>query len=305
MGKYILQRLLQVIPVLFIISFILYALVYVAGDPIVQLLGDEATPEQVASLRDALGLNQPFYVQYGIFLKNALTGQFGISYRYNIPAFDLVMQRLPATIQLGFFAMLFSVGIAIPLGILSALKQNSLSDVLITGASVLGKAMPSFWQGIMLILAFAVIIPIFPVSGRGSPAHLVLPMITLGWNSAAEMTRLVRSNMLEVLQQDYVRTAKSKGLPGYIVVFRHAFRNCLIPVVTIMSMQVAHLVGGSMIAETVFAWPGMGQLLVQAVNLRDMAVVQACVMISATAIVVMNLVADILYRAVDPRIKFH
>ncbi|BAE86147.1 ABC transporter permease [Desulfitobacterium hafniense] len=305
MGKYILNRLLQIIPVLLIISLIVFILVYVAGDPVTLMLADEATPEQIATLREALGLNKPFYVQYGIFLKNMLMGDFGTSFRYHQPALAIVLDRLPASIQLGTYTMLFTIAIAIPLGILSALKQNSIPDVFITGVSVLGKAMPTFWQGIMLILAFAVIFPIFPVSGRGTPAHIVLPMITLGWNSAAQMTRLIRSNMLEVLQRDYVRTAKSKGLPGYVVVFRHAFRNCLIPVVTIMSMQIAHLVGGSMITETVFAWPGMGQLLVQAVNARDMAIVQACVMISATAIVFMNLMADIVYRIVDPRIKFN
>jgi peptide/nickel transport system permease protein len=275
-----------------------------AGDPVSLMLPDSATPEQIAALRDALGLNQPFFVQYGIFLKNMMMGDFGESFRYNQDAMSIVLERLPASLQVGALAMILAVIISIPLGVWSATRQNSVIDLFITGTSVLGKAMPNFWKGLMLVLVFSVIFPIFPVSGSGSFMHMILPAITLGGGTAAEMTRLVRSNMLEALGQDYVRTARSKGLKNSVVIYRHAFKNCLIPVITILTVQLPFLIGGSLITETVFAWPGIGQLLVQAVNARDMAIVQAGVFIIALFVIVMNMLGDILYRVVDPRIKY-
>jgi peptide/nickel transport system permease protein len=304
MKRYLVRYLLQFIPVLLIISLIVFTLVYMAGDPVALMLPDSATPKQIAALRDALGLNQPFFVQYGIFLKNMIMGDFGESFRYNQDALTIVLERFPASLQVGLLAMVIAVSISIPLGIWSATKQNSVIDLFITGTSVLGKAMPNFWKGLMLVLIFSVIIPIFPVSGSGSFMHMILPAITLGGGTAAEMTRLVRSNMLEALGQDYVRTAKSKGLKDSVVIYRHAFKNCLIPVITILTVQLPFLIGGSLITETVFAWPGIGQLLVQAVNARDMAIVQAGVFIIALFVIVMNMLGDILYRVVDPRIKY-
>jgi peptide/nickel transport system permease protein len=304
MKRYLVRYLLQIIPVLLIISLIVFTLVYMAGDPVALMLPDSATPKQIAALRDALGLNQPFFVQYGIFLKNMIMGDFGESFRYNQDALTIVLERFPASLQVGLLAMVIAVSISIPLGIWSATKQNSVIDLFITGTSVLGKAMPNFWKGLMLVLIFSVIIPIFPVSGSGSFMHMILPAITLGGGTAAEMTRLVRSNMLEALGQDYVRTAKSKGLKDSVVIYRHAFKNCLIPVITILTVQLPFLIGGSLITETVFAWPGIGQLLVQAVNARDMAIVQAGVFIIALFVIVMNMLGDILYRVVDPRIKY-
>jgi peptide/nickel transport system permease protein len=304
MKRYFVRYLLQIIPVLLIISLIVFTLVYMAGDPVALMLPDSATPEQIAALRDALGLNQPFFVQYWIFLKNMFMGDFGESFRYNQDALTLVLERFPASLQVGLLAMVIAVSISIPLGIWSATKQNSVIDLFITGTSVLGKAMPNFWKGLMLVLIFSVMIPIFPVSGSGSFMHMILPAITLGGGTAAEMTRLVRSNMLEALGQDYVRTAKSKGLKDSVVIYRHAFKNCLIPVITILTVQLPFLIGGSLITETVFAWPGIGQLLVQAVNARDMAIVQAGVFIIALFVIVMNMLGDILYRLVDPRIKY-
>lgn len=304
MRRYLLRRILQIIPVLLIISFIVFSLVYLAGDPVALMLPEEATQEEIHNLREALGLNEPFYVQYGIFLSNALQGDFGTSYRYNQDALSIVIERLPQTLELAAISMLFATIIAIPLGIWSASKQNSFTDLFVTGASVLGKAMPNFWLGIMLILLLSVNLAIFPVSGRGTVMHIVLPAITLGTAIAAEMTRLIRSNMIEIMQQDYVRTAKSKGQKDSIVTYRHAFKNCLIPVVTIMALQTSGLIGGALVTEVVFAWPGMGQLLVQAVNARDMAIVQACVFVIALAVIIMNLLADIIYRLIDPRINF-
>jgi peptide/nickel transport system permease protein len=302
--RYLLKNVLQVIPVLLIITLIVFLLVRVTGDPVALMLPETATEKQVEQLTETLGLNDPLYIQYGRYMADLLQGNFGESFRYNQEALPIVLERLPASFELAFASMIVATLIAIPLGILSAIKRNSFLDLFVTGGSVLGKAMPSFWLGIMLILLLAVQFQIFPVSGRGSLLHLVLPAITLGTAISAEMTRLIRSSMLEILGQDYIRTARSKGLIEAVVVNKHAFRNALIPVVTIMALQTSTLIGGTLITETVFAWPGMGQLLVQAVNLRDMAVVQAATFIIALLVISSNLLADLTYRYLDPRIKY-
>ncbi|SIT72787.1 ABC transporter permease [Edaphobacillus lindanitolerans] len=302
--KYLLKSLLKTIPVLLFITLIVFVLMRLTGDPVSLMLPETATQEERETLKNSLGLNDPLPVQYMHFLGDLVKGDFGDSFRYNTDALELVMERLPATIELAIAAMIVAVIISIPLGILSAIKRNSFMDLFITGGAVLGKAMPSFWLGIMLILLFSVMFQLFPVSGRGTLGHLVLPAITLGTGIAAEMTRLIRSSMLEILGQDFIRTARSKGLRETVVVNQHAFRNALIPVVTIMALQTATLVGGTLITETVFAWPGLGQLLVQAVNLRDMAVVQAATFIIAIFVIVSNLSADLIYRLLDPRIKY-
>ncbi|PTM59056.1 ABC transporter permease [Desmospora activa] len=303
--KYFFKSLLQVIPVLFIISLIVFILVNVTGNPVDLMLPETATEEDRANLIQALGLDQPLHVQYFRFLKNAVQGDFGESFRYNQPALPIVLERLPATIELAVTSMIVATLLSIPLGILSAVKRNTFLDVLITGGAVLGKAMPNFWLGIMLILILSVTLKIFPVSGHGTFLHLVLPAITLGTGIAAEMTRLIRSSMLEILGQDYIRTARSKGLMEIIVVNKHALRNALIPVVTIMALQTSTLIGGTLITETVFSWPGMGQLLIQAVNTRDMALVQAAVFVIALFVILGNLLADLTYRYLDPRIKYN
>lgn len=304
MRKYLIRRLLQIIPVLFIITFVVFVLVYKAGDPVALMLPEDASESDRAAMREALGLNEPFLVQYFSFVGDMLKGDFGTSFRSNQEALPLVLERLPATLELAAASMLVAIILAIPLGIYSARKQNTLSDLFITGGSVLGKAMPNFWLGIILILLFAVNVQMFPVSGRGSLMHLVLPAITLGTGIAAEMTRLIRSSMLEIFNQDYIRTAKSKGVSNTVLVYKHAFRNSLIPVVTIMGLQISHLVSGALITETVFAWPGVGQLLIQAVNGRDMAVVQAAVFVIALLVIVVNLLTDLVYRWLDPRIHY-
>ncbi len=304
MKKYLVKRLLQIIPVLFIITFVVFVLVYLAGDPVALMLPEDASEADREALRTALGLNEPFLYQYFHFIGDLIQGNFGTSFRYHQEALPLVLERLPATFELAAASMLIAITIAIPLGIFSAQKRNSFVDLFITGGSVLGKAMPSFWLGIMLILMLAVNYQIFPVSGRGTWAHLILPAITLGTGVAAEMTRLVRSSMLDILNQDYIRTAKSKGVSDTLVVYKHAFRNSLIPVVTITSLQVTHLVSGALITETVFSWPGLGQLLVQAVNGRDMAVVQAAVFVIAILVILINLITDLIYRLLDPRINY-
>jgi peptide/nickel transport system permease protein len=304
MKKYLVRRLLQIIPVMFIITFVVFVLVYLAGDPVALMLPEDASEADREALREALGLNESFLFQYVHFLGDLFKGNFGTSFRYNQEALPLVLERLPATFELAAASMIVAIMIAIPLGIYSARKRNSFVDLFITGGSVLGKAMPNFWLGIMLILLLAVNYQIFPVSGRGTVVHLILPAITLGTGIAAEMTRLIRSSMLEILHQDYIRTAKSKGVSDTLVIFKHAFRNTLIPVVTITALQITHLVSGALITETVFSWPGLGQLLVQAVNGRDMAVVQAAVFVIAFLVILINLITDIVYRLLDPRIKY-
>lgn len=302
--KYLVQSMIKTIPVLLLITLIVFLLIRVTGDPVSLMLPETATEEERDSLRESLGLNEPLPIQYFSYLGDLVTGDFGDSFRYNTDALSLVLERLPATFELAIASMIVAIIISVPLGILSAVKRNSFFDLFITGGAVLGKAMPNFWLGIMLILFLSVTFQIFPVSGRGTLGHLVLPAITLGTGIAAEMTRLIRSSMLEILEQDFIRTARSKGLGESIIVNKHAFRNALIPVVTIMALQTATLVGGTLITETVFAWPGLGQLLVQSVNLRDMAVVQAATFIIAIFVILSNLSADLIYRFLDPRIKY-
>lgn len=275
-----------------------------AGDPVSLMLPEDASEADRQALREALGLDEPFIYQYFRFMSDLVSGDFGTSFRYHQEALPLVLERLPATFELAVASMLVAVMMAVPLGIYAATKRNRFVDLLISGGAVLGKAMPNFWFGIMLILLLAVKYKLFPVSGRGTIAHLILPAITLGTGIAAEMTRLIRSSMLEILHQDYIRTAKSKGLSDLLVVYKHAFRNSLIPVVTITSLQMAYLVSGALITETVFSWPGLGQLLVQAVNGRDMAVVQAAVFVIAILVILINILTDVIYRLLDPRIKY-
>ena len=304
MGRYVLKSLMQIVPVMFIITIIVFVLVHVAGDPVNLMLPETASEEDRAALRTALGLDKPLYVQYMTFLGNVLHGEFGTSFHYGQEALPLVLERLPATFQLAAASIVIAVLIAVPCGILSAAKRNSVVDVLFSLLAVIGKAMPNFWIGIMLILFFSVELQWFPVSGRGGIEHLVLPAFTVGVGLAAQMTRLIRSGMLEILSEDYIRTARSKGLRESVVVCVHAFRNGLIPVVTVISLQFTSLIGGTLVTETVFAWPGLGMLLVTAVNMRDMAVVQAAVFIIAFTVIACNLLTDLVYRWLDPRIKY-
>lgn len=304
-SRYLVRRIFQIIPVLLIISFIVFALVFLAGDPVAMMLPDDAKPEDIAALRAALKLDRPFIVQYGNYLLNLLSGDFGTSFRYNQPALGLVLERLPATLTLAATSMVVAIMIAVPLGIWSATRRNTFVDVFITGTSVLGKAMPSFWLGIILILVVGVQLGFLPISGLESWKHYILPSITLGTSVSAEMTRLIRSNMLEILGQDFIRTARSKGVSNYSIIFKHSFKNILVPVITITFLQISTLVSGALVTEVVFAWPGLGQLLVQAVNGRDMAIVQAGVFVVAFMVIILNLTADILYRLFDPRIKYN
>ncbi|WP_416147268.1 ABC transporter permease [Salipaludibacillus sp. HK11] len=304
MSHYLKRSLLQIIPSLLILSTIVFTLVFIAGDPVSLMLPETATPEDRRILAASLGLDQPFYMQYFQYITSMLQGDFGTSYVYNQPAIELVLDRLGATLILALSSMLVAILISVPLGIIAALKRNTIIDFLVSTISIIGKAMPNFWIGIMLILFLAVTFRIFPVSGSGSVAHIVLPAFTLGVALAAEMTRLIRASILEVIEYDYVQTARSKGQIEWIVISRHVFLNALIPVVTIIGLQFPQLIGGTIVVETVFSWPGIGRLLLGAMDARDMAVVQAIVFVIAIITIFTNLITDLIYRLLDPRIKY-
>lgn len=295
----------QIAPSLLILTFVIFVLVYVAGDPVSMMLPESATAADREVLREALGLNEPFLVQYFQFLANLIRGDFGSSLQYQQPAMSLVLNRLWATLSLSLASMGIALFISLPLGIYAALRRNTWIDGLISGFSILGKAMPNFWIGIMLILFLAVRIPILPVSGASTPQHYVLPAFTLGIALSAEMTRLTRASILEVIEQEYVQTARSKGQTELIVILKHVFLNALIPVVTMISLQFPQLIGGAIVVETVFSWPGIGRLLLSSINTSDMMVIQAIVFVIAIITISMNLLADILYRILDPRIHLN
>ncbi|HEV8617778.1 MAG TPA: nickel ABC transporter permease [Methylomirabilota bacterium] len=305
MTTFLFRRLLQSLVVLLGVSFVVFFILHLTGDPALVLLPPEASAEDVHRFREAMGFNDPFFVQYGRFLAGALRGDFGQSIRHGEPAFDLVMERMPATFQLAGAALALALCLAVPAGIVSAVRRNTLIDYVSTVIALLGQSMPTFWLGIMLILLFSVQFNLLPSSGRGGLMHLVLPAVTLGLFTTARIARLTRSGMLEVLNQDYIRTAKAKGMSDPPVVWKHALKNAAIPIVTIVGIELGTLLGGSVITETIFAWPGVGRLSVQAIYNRDYPVVQAAVFLLATTFVLVNLFVDLIYTYLDPRIRLH
>jgi peptide/nickel transport system permease protein len=305
MTAYILRRLLQMIPIILGITLIVFILLRVSGDPVVLMLPEDAPTEQVIQLRESLGLDRPLPEQYLIFLGNLLQGDFGQSIRYaNQPVLPIVLERLPATLELTLGALLVAILISFPAGIIAATNRNRWQDYSATSFAILGEAMPNFWLGIMLILIFSVNLGWLPVSGRGGVLNLILPALTLGIALAALLTRLMRSILLEVLGLDYVRTARAKGLRQRLVLVKHAVRNALLSYVTVLGLQIASLMAGSVVTEQVFAWPGIGLLAIQAINSRDMAVVQAIVIIASLIVMSANLLVDLLYAVIDPRIQY-
>jgi ABC-type dipeptide/oligopeptide/nickel transport system permease component len=285
------------------VSFVVFFILHLTGDPAVILLPPDATAEDLRRFREAMGFNDPFLVQYGRFLAGALRGDFGQSVRHGEPAFGLVVERLPATFELSGAALVVALCLAIPAGIVSAVRRNTIIDYVSTVTALLGQSMPTFWLGIMLILVFSVHLNLLPSSGRGSFGHLIMPALTLGLFTTARIMRLTRSGMLEVLNQDYIRTARAKGVSGPPVVWKHALKNAAIPIVTIVGIELGTLLGGAVITETIFAWPGVGRLSVQAIYNRDYPVVQAAVFLLASTFVLVNLAVDIIYTYLDPRIR--
>jgi peptide/nickel transport system permease protein len=304
MHRYFARRILQMIPVLLLVTLVIFFIIRIKGDPVAQLAPvDLLSPQEIAELRHAYGFDRPIHIQYFDFMAHLARGDFGTSFRYRQPALPLVVERLPKTVQLAASAAVIAWLLALPLGIVAAIRRNSLIDLAATTVSVLGRALPNFWLGIILILTVAVGLGWLPVSGSETAAHLVLPAVTLGVGLATTLTRLIRSSMLEVIGQDFIVTARAKGLREPLVVMRHALRNGLIPVLTVFGLQSAWLLGGVIIVEQVFAWPGMGQLMVKAVLTRDMAIVQAGVFVFALIVMGMNLAVDVLYTFLDPRIR--
>lgn len=303
MVGYIVRNLLQMLVVLFGISVIVFVLNYMIGDPVGVLLGPEAPRETREIFRHQMGFDRPLMVQYLDFARGAIVGDFGTSYRVPRPAMELVMERMPATLLLTTTGMGLAVLIAIPLGVLSARRRNSLVDSLSTIIAVAGQAMPIYWLGLMLMIVFSVRLKWLPASGYGTLEHLIMPAFCLGVFTAPVAMRLVRSGMLDVLTMDYVRTARSKGLAERTVLIRHVIRNTMIPVVTVLGLQFGQLLGGAIITETVFAWPGVAQLAVNAIINADFPVTQAAVIMLAVLITGVNLLVDLAVGFLDPRIR--
>ncbi len=304
MQSFIVGRLVQMVFTIFIVSLIVFFLVRLKGDPVTVMAPPTFTQEQVENLRRAWGFDKPLIQQYGIFISKAIRGDFGSSVQARVPAMELVLQRLLNTYKLAGLAALLGLMIAIPLGILSAINRNTWLDLAATSSATLGTAMPSFWLGLMLILIFSVNLRVLPAFGAMEPSSIILPAFTLGVGIAARISRLTRSAMLEVLNQDYIRTAYSKGLSSLKVNYKHALRNALIPVVTAFALQLGWLLGGAVVVESVFAWPGIGRLVIEAINVRDITVVQAALFWFALTFILINLITDIIYTLIDPRIKF-
>ena len=304
MKAYIVRRLFQAVAVCLAISMISFFLLFLNSDPALLMLPPEAEIEDIQIFKKSMGLDRPVLIQYLDFLKKILLhGDFGNSFVSNTPALTLMMERIPATLNLSLLAVLLANALAIPMGIISAVKRYTVIDNLITFLALVGQAMPLYWFGIMLIIIFGVFLGWLPISGSDSFAHMILPSITLSaWLLPVNM-RLVRSGMLDVLNQDYIRTARAKGLFERTVIIKHAFKNAMIPMVTVTGMQLSLLLGGAVVTETVFAWPGLGRLAVESIRMGDYPVVQAIVVFFALCVVIGNLLADILTAFIDPRIR--
>ncbi len=305
MFKFILRRLLLMIPVLLGVTIIVFGIMFLTpGDPAVMMLGEAAPAAEVEALRERLGLNQPPHVQYVRWLGRMVQLDLGRSIRSSRPVTAEISQRIGPTVELAILATLLAVAVGVPLGVISATRRDSLIDHTATVVAFVGLAMPVFWQGLMMIILFTLMLEWLPPSGRlGGWQYYVLPVVTLGTSAIASITRMTRSTMLETLTQDYVRTAKSKGLRRQKVVYSHALRNALIPVVTVVGLQFGGLLSGAVITETIFSWPGVGRLAVEAISSRDVPVIQGVVMVFALMYAFVNLFTDVLYAYLDPRLR--
>jgi peptide/nickel transport system permease protein len=313
MAAYLFKRIAILLVTLLLVSMVIFAvLMVIPGDPAQIILGIHATPETLRTVRTQLGLDQPVITRYIRYMKKAVTGDLGKSITYEVPINSLILSRLQVTVPLAILAMIFAVLLSIPLGIYSSLHRNRVGDYGIMVFSQIGLAVPAFWAGILLILLFAVTLKWFPAGGflpwKGGPMKallcLLLPALSLGWVRAAVLTRMTRSSMLEVLGEDYIRTARSKGLPKGLVIYKHAFRNAIIPVITIVGLQASDLLAGAIIIENVFHLPGIGRLVFEAIGQRDLPVIQGVVLFIAAAIILLNFLIDLIYRTLDPRIRY-
>lgn len=304
MRRYIINRILQTIPTIIGISIISFAVLRLTGDPASIVLGEMATPEAISQYRAEHGLDAPLHLQYLRFMRGAVVGDFGVSLRYREPVARLLLDRLPATLQLGASSLILSLLVGIPVGVFSAVRRHGLLDSLLRGVVLLGQAIPGFYLGILMIMLFSVQLHWFPTGGRGGLKHLVLPSIALGSYMVVLTVRFTRASMLDVLRHDYIRTAYGKGLSYSSVILRHALRNAMIPLVTVIGLQTATIFSGAIVTETVFSWPGLGRFTVQAVHGRDFPVVQTVVLFITTVVVFINLIVDIAYAFLDPRIRY-
>jgi len=305
MRAYLLRRIWQSAVTLVGVSILVFVILRVIpGDPAKMLLPEGAPQSAVDELNRHLGLREPIWIQYGLFLQSVAQGDFGQSFQYRSPALQVVVERLPATIQLTLTAMVLTVLFGVSIGIVAAVRQGTAYDYAGTVLAVLGQSLPNFWLGIMLILLFGVTLRWLPTSGFQGWSYLVLPSLTLAAFPTALVARLTRSSLLEILGQEYIRTGRAKGLAEGAVVLRHALRNATIPLLTVIGLQIGTLLGGAVITESIFAWPGMGKLVVDAIFFRDFPVVQTILILSATIFVVINLLVDVLYTVLDPRIRY-
>ena len=303
MRRYIARQLVQLVVVILGISLLAFAILHVLGDPVLLLLPQNAGKQEFERYRHLLGLDRPLYVQYWKFLSRAVLGDFGKSWYADTSAFKLVLERMPPTIYLTFAGLLVALLIALPLGILAALKRHSWLDSLCTAVAVAGQAVPIFWLGIMLIIVFAVRLRVLPASGYGTWQNFLMPAFCLGAALAPITMRLVRSGVIEVMSLEFIKTARAKGLAEPMVVVKHAFRNACIPVITVLGLQFGQLLGGAIITETVFAWPGVATLTVESIRNQDFPVVQCAVILLALLIVTVNLIVDLIVGFIDPRIR--
>ncbi len=300
---YILKRLYQAIFVLLGVLSIVFFLLHLSGDPTQLLLPLDATSDERAAFREQMGFNDPLLYQYTNFLLNVVQGDLGYSYRHSEPAIGLVMERIPATFELTVASLLIAMAVAIPLGVVAAVKRGTLIDSLAMGFSLLGQATPVYWLGLLLILLFSVKLGLLPTGGRNGFETLILPAFTLAVFSMARIARITRSGMLDVLSQDYIRTARAKGIAERIIISNYALRNAAIPLVTVIGLEFGVLLGGAVITETIFSWPGVGRFAIDSIFARDYPVVQAIVMVLSAIFVLVNLAVDILYTYLDPRIR--
>ncbi|MDH3603593.1 MAG: ABC transporter permease [Candidatus Tectomicrobia bacterium] len=304
MQRYVLRRVGQAVLALFILSILIFVLVRLTGDPTLLMLPEDATADDIRHLQETLGLDKSWPVQYWLFVSHAVQGDFGRSIKGQIPVGDIIKERLPHSLRLGAASLLITVVIALPLGVLAAVNKDSMLDTIAQIIAVLGQSMPMFWVGIVLIQIFAVYLRLLPSGGTGSLAHYILPAFTLGWWLVAGIMRLLRSSLLEVLDTEFVKLARLKGLSDGRVIWKHALRNALIPVVTLGGIYMAILITASILVETVFAWPGVGRLVYESIVFRDFPVVQAVVLMTAGFVIFTSLVVDILYAYLDPRIRY-
>jgi peptide/nickel transport system permease protein len=305
MQSYIIRRLLELIPVFFAVTAIVFVMLHlIPGDPAAILAGEAATVEDINAIRQQFGLDKPLHIQYLTYMTNLFKADLGKSMRTRRPVLTEISDRYVNTLVLAGCSMVIMVILGVGTGILSAIKQNSWLDNASMIIALFGVSMPVFWLGLMLMLVFSVHLGLFPTTGIGTFSHMVLPSITLGASATAVVTRLTRSSMLEVIRQDYIRTARAKGLSEPVVILKHALKNALIPVVTIVFLRFGVLLGGAVLTETVFAWPGIGWLMIDSIWARDYPVVQGCILIVAVSFVLVNLIADLLYAFIDPRIRY-